>query len=340
MYKIFLIILTLNLYLSADIIGQISDKKDGLPLIGASVYLEANMNSNSPWGASTDSDGQYFIPNVPINNYIITVKYIGYETFSKEINVNNEKIIENIMMTSSSLKAEETEVVGTAQKKDKLTGSPATKEVVSSAQIEIQSSANLGSYLKGLKGVDYTASGMDSYSISVRGFNSSFSSRLLTLTDGRVANIPALRVVSYNTIPQSQDDIEKMEVILGPTTALYGANAHSGVVNIVSKPPATSEGFNMHVSGSNDQRDLRKINGRFAKKVNDHISFKLSASYLHAYEWEFISQDEWKNHQYTWIGSPNRTVDGKDNNPWNEFAWDNTVPANWENIKEVVKASG
>ena len=338
MYKIFLIILSLNLYLSADIMGQISDEKDGLPLIGASVYLEGNMNLESPWGASTDANGQYFIPNVPINNYKIIVKYIGYQTFSKEINVDNIKRIENIMMTPSSLKAEETEVIGTAQKKDKLTGSPATKEVITAAQIEIQSSANLGSYLKGLKGVDYTASGMDSYSISVRGFNSSFSSRLLTLTDGRVANIPALRVVSYNTIPQSQDDIEKMEVILGPTTALYGANAHSGVVNIVSKSPASSEGFNLHFSGSNDARDLRKINGRFAKKINDHISFKLSASYLHAYEWEFISQDEWKNHQFAWIGSPDRTVDKKDNNPWNaSFTLDNSETSDWETIKLILQ---
>ena len=41
-----------------------------------------------------------------------------------------------------------------------------------------------------------------------------------------------------------------MEVILGPATALYGANAHSGVVNIVSKPPSLSEGFNLHFSGT------------------------------------------------------------------------------------------
>ena len=111
-------------------------------------------------------------------------------------------------------------------------------------------------------------------------------------------------------------------------------------MNIVSKAPSVSEGFSLHASGTSDERQLRKINGRYAKKMNDHISFKLSASYLNAYEWEYIAEDEWKNHQYTWIGAPNRTVDGKDNNPWNEFAWDDSVPANWENIKEVVKSNG
>ena len=73
----------------------------------------------------------------------------------------------------------------------------------------------------------------------------------------------------------------------------------------------------MHISGSQDERELRKINGRFAKKINNHISFKLSGSYLHAYEWEFISEDEWKSHQFAWNQAPNRAVDKKDNNPWN-----------------------
>ena len=66
----------------------------------------------------------------------------------------------------------------------------------------------------------------------------------MTLTDGRVASIPALRVVNYSTVPQSsKKDIESIEVVIGPATALYGANVHSGVVNITSKSPAVSEGI-------------------------------------------------------------------------------------------------
>ena len=279
---------------------------------------------------------------VPNGEYNLIVKYLGYEDFIQKILITEDKqMVMNFSLKLSNIEVKGADIIGNVEKQDKITNAPATKETISSEKIEIQSSTNLGSYLKGLKGVDYTASGMDSYSISVRGFNSSFSSRLLTLTDGRVANIPALRVVSYNTIPQSQDDIEKMEVILGPATALYGANAHSGVVNIVSKPPATSEGFRINVSGSNDNRELRKINGRYAKKINDHISFKVSASYLSAYEWEFISEDEWKNHKFAWIGSPDRTVDKKDNNPWNSsFTLSDDQIASWETIENIIEESG
>ena len=137
-------------------------------------------------------------------------------------------------------------------------------EIITSRDIKGKSTTNMGAYLKGLKGVDFTSSGINNYSISVRGFNSSFSTRLLTLSDGRVANIPALRVINYSTIPQSMDDVDKIEVVLGPATALYGANAHSGVVNIISKPPSQSEGLSMSISGSNDERQLRKINFFFS----------------------------------------------------------------------------
>ena len=204
------------------------------------------------------------------------------------------------------------------KRQDKITDAPAAIELVSAKDIKREESTNLGSYLKGLKGVDFTSSGVNNYSISVRGFNSSFTSRLLTLTDGRVANIPALRVINYSTVPQSSKDIESIEVVLGPSTALYGANAHSGVVSITSKSPATSEGLDISISGSAaDERDLYKFYSRLAHKINDNLSFKLSGMYLQAYEWEFISEEEYKRHKYPWSGNPGRMKDGKDNNPSN-----------------------
>ena len=248
MIRCLIVLFLISFSTSATLTGKILDSKNAETLIGASVYLKG-----TEIGTNSDIDGNFILFDVPNGNYTIVVMFIGYEKFEKNISINKDtRITENFTLSPSSIEVEAEQIIGTLDRKDKITNAPAAKEIISSERIKVESTTNLGSYLKGMKGVDYTASGMDSYSISVRGFNSSFSSRLLTLTDGRVANIPALRVVSYNTIPQSQDDIEKMEVVLGPATALYGANAHSGVVNIISKPPAKSEGFTMHVSGSQD----------------------------------------------------------------------------------------
>jgi len=242
--------------------------------------------------------------------------YIGYENYSTEVTIKPGDMLKiEIPMEPSAIQLKETRV--TAKKRqDKVTEAPASIEIISERDIKRETTTNLGSFLKGLKGVDFTSSGINNYSISVRGFNSSFSTRLLTLTDGRVANIPALRVINYSTIPQSTDDIENIEVVLGPATALYGANAHSGVVNITSKSPANSEGFSFSVSGSNDDRQMQKYNARFAKKLTNSLSIKLSGMYLHAYEWPFISENEYKRHKYPWVGTPGRAKDGADNNPW------------------------
>jgi hypothetical protein len=141
--------------------------------------------------------------------------FIGYETLEKEIGVEgSQEYTIDIKLKPSAIELQETRV--TAEKrKGKITEAPASIEIISSRDIKRESTTNMGSYLKGMKGVDFTSSGINNYSISIRGFNSSFNTRVLTLIDGRVANIPALRVINYSAVPQSMDDIDRMEVVLG-----------------------------------------------------------------------------------------------------------------------------
>ena len=127
--------------------------------------------------------------------------FIGYETLEKEIWIRNNQVYTiDIKLTPSVIELQETRV--TAEKrKEKITDAPASIEIISSRDIKRETTTNIGSYLKGLKGIDFTSSGINNYSISIRGFNSSFNTRVLTLTDGRVANIPALRVINYSAVP-------------------------------------------------------------------------------------------------------------------------------------------
>ena len=311
LFVIFIISFSLG---SNSIRGTVYDSKSNESLIGASVYIEETSQ-----GTATNIDGQFLLENVNDcdNNCTLKVSYMGYETFSKNITIKNEDLTLDINLISSTLEMDET-IITSQKRQDKVTDAPAAIELVSSEDIKREESTNLGGYLKGIKGVDFTSSGINNYSISVRGFNSSFTTRLLTLTDGRIASIPALRVINYSLIPQSSKDIESIEIVLGPSTALYGANAHSGVVSINSKSPADSEGFDISMSSSiNDNRDLFKFDTRWAKKINRDLSFKISGSYLQGNEWEFVSEEEYKLHSYPYSGFKERAIDGKDNNPWN-----------------------
>jgi len=304
-----------NIVFSINVKGTVKDIDTNEPLIGANVFIEGTSK-----GSATDANGAYFISDIRACStceYKLKVLYIGYEQFEEKFTAyTQDNIIKDLKIKATTLEAATTTV--TAKKRqDKVVDAPAAIELVSASDIKKEESTNIGAYLKGIKGVDFTSSGVNQFSISVRGFNSSFASRLLTLTDGRIANIPALRVVNYSTIPQSSKDIESIEVALGPSTALYGANAHSGVVNITSKSPAKSQGLDISVSGSiNDDINLYKVSSRWASEINNKLSFKLSNEYLQAYEWEFISEQEYKRHIYPFTGNPIRETDGKDNNPW------------------------
>ena len=172
---IFIISISLG---SNSIRGTVYDSKSNESLIGASVYIEETSQ-----GTATNIDGQFFLENVNDceDNCTLKVSYMGYETFSKNITLKNEDLTLDINLISSTLEMDET-IITSQKRQDKVTDAPAAIELVSSEDIKREESTNLGGYLKGIKGVDFTSSGINNYSISVRGFNSSFTTRLLTLT--------------------------------------------------------------------------------------------------------------------------------------------------------------
>ena len=261
LYYIYLLLSFTLLFPNATITGKINDSNSKEPLVGVNVILFETtkkvemfgdvideriitVQTATDYGASTDMEGEFIIKNIPLGEYTLKAMYIGYE--SKELSITideNRTYTFDIKLNMGEIALEETKVTAVYEREEKKTEAPATIETVSSKDIEQAATSNLGSYLQGLKGVDFTASGVNNYSLSIRGFNSSFSTRLLMLTDGRPANVPSLRVVNFSTVPITSDDVERIEVVLGPATALYGANAHSGVINIISKAPSLSEGF-------------------------------------------------------------------------------------------------
>ena len=148
------------------------------------------------------------------------VSYIGYQVYKKDITVVDGKTISLDLSLEPEAIEMETYVVTASRRRERVEDAPASISVISKTEIRRESNTNLGDYLKGTKGIDFTQSGIDSYNMTARGFNSSFSSRLLTLTDGRMANVPSLRLTAYNVIPVSFEDVEQIEVVLGPASCL------------------------------------------------------------------------------------------------------------------------
>ena len=300
--SIFLIVFTNLLAQSGEVSGRVTNSTDESPLIGANVILEGTS-----LGAATDGEGRYEIKGLDAGEYVITVSYIGFRNLKERITLESgQRIIKDLVLQPEAIEME-TYVVTASRRRERVEDAPAAISVISKTEIRRESNTNLGDYLKGTKGIDFTQSGIDSYNMTARGFNSSFSSRLLTLTDGRMANVPSLRLTAYNVIPVSFEDVEQIEVVLGPSSALYGPNAHSGVLNIVTSSPLRSTGTSINIQGGmlnqTDTDLLKKLTFRTAHKFGD-VGIKLSGVALAGQDWTHFNDDEFEGHDPAFIGRP------------------------------------
>ena len=271
--------------------GEILDKSNQSPLSFANITLQGTS-----LGAASDNEGRFSIENIDAGTYTIIASYMGYSTYKQQIIIpDTEQKRITILLEPEAIQLDEY-VVTASRRRERIEDAPAAISVISKKEIRRESNTNLGDYLKGTKGIDFTQSGIDSYNMTARGFNSSFSSRLLTLTDGRMANVPSLRLTAYNVIPVSFDDVEQIEVVLGPSSALYGPNAHSGVLNIVTSSPLRSQGTKFNIQNGylnqNNTNPLEKYTFRTAHKINN-FGIKLSAVALRGEDWRHYNEDEY-----------------------------------------------
>ncbi len=280
--------------------GTVTDKASGDPLMGANVVISGGRLSMDT-GAAADDAGRYRIQALPAGRYSIRVMFIGYATFEQALRISADsgpEMILDMELDSEAIQLQEYVVTASRGRREKLTDAVAAISVITSSEIRRKSNPNLGDYFKNIKGIDFTASGIDGFNLSARGFNTSFSSRLMTLTDGRKANVPSLRLIAYNTIPTTSDDVDQIEVVLGPSSALYGPNAFAGVANILTKKPSLSTGTVATVSGGN--RDYRKWQLRHAGQ-RGRLGYKVSLADFSAWDWEWVDPEEKKAHHAFFI---------------------------------------
>src|SRR5205823_4500347 len=102
--------------------------------------------------------------------------------------------------------------------------------------------------------------------------------------------VPSLRVNVPFLFSGTNEDIERIEVLLGPASALYGPNSANGVLHIITKSPFASQGTTLTVDGG--ERSLLRAAFRNASVVGDKVGFKVSGEYFTANDWEYRDPGE------------------------------------------------
>ncbi|MBN2289135.1 MAG: TonB-dependent receptor [Candidatus Glassbacteria bacterium] len=126
---------------------------------------------------------------------------------------------------------------------------PATVAVISSEEIKASGALTIPDLLRLVPGLDVMTIGSSHFEVNARGLNQVLSNKLLVLIDGRSAYFDFFGGVIWQAFQIVMDQIDRIEVVRSPSSALYGANAFSGVINIITKTPRQLHGGRLSVVG-------------------------------------------------------------------------------------------
>jgi outer membrane receptor protein involved in Fe transport len=191
-------------------------------------------------------------------------------------------------------KYEETVVVSASRTSEKLINAPATMSVIGPQTIENATSQNFAEMLRSVPGLNITQVSARDINVTSRGATGTLATGQLALLDGRSLYQDFFGFVMWDFLPVNLQEIRQVEVIRGPASAVWGANALYGVVNVITKSPREMQGtsFSLGVGGFDRSTDscaadptctqqnagsIFYINGTHAQAVNDRWAYKLSA---------------------------------------------------------------
>jgi len=169
--------------------------------------------------------------------------------------------------------------IETASKKiQKISDTPAAAFVLTSEDIKRSGATNIMDLLRLVPGVHVARIDSNKWAITCRGFNGRFSNKLLVMMDGRTVYSPIFSGVLWDMQDIMVEDIEKIEVVRGPGSTLWGANAVNGVINIITGNSSKSQGARVDAGvGTEDKAyTYAKYGGRIGKDITYRISGKYS----------------------------------------------------------------
>lgn len=176
--------------------------------------------------------------------------------------------------------------ISASRKVQKVVDVPATVNVISAQDISEFTGFNIGEMAARTKGVDFVRAGVLGTGINIRGFNSAFNSKNLQITDDRVSTLVAtgLPFGTFSTV--IKEDIEKVEILLGPNGTLYGPNAHNGLVNTISKNPFRSQGTSFALGAGNQSVFTSRV--RHAQALSNKFAYKLAFEHSQGEEFDYV----------------------------------------------------
>ncbi len=220
------LLLTSQTILAQNIISGKVLSQNGEALTGANIIVK-----NTTIGTASNGDGNYSLPKLKNGNYVIRVSFFGYETQEKPIAISDNDITVDFTLTQTSIDLNAVVVTGTRTEKS-LANTPILTQSISMQELQKKDVTNI------LDALEFTVPGLEFTSqaqgkaLTLQGIDAQY---MLILVDGERLAGETYGDVDYSRINMA--DVERIEVVKGAGSTLYGSNALGGVVNIITKNP-------------------------------------------------------------------------------------------------------
>lgn len=266
---------------TGSVTGRVTDKQTNEALSGATVAIKGTAAY-----VITNSDGNYIFQKLRTIDIVLVISYVGYETIELQVKLTDgNTTIANATLVFDSRMGNEV-VVSASKRAEKITNAPASIHVIGKKELEQFSGSNVSELYAKVQGIEFVRTGVDYIAINARGFNKAANNKIFQLVDGRnTMSTISTGLPLYNNASVIKEDIERIEIVLGPQAALYGPNVHNVLLYTTTKDPRKYQGTTIAISAGNQQQFNTRI--RHAAKINSKWAYKLTGEYVVGKEFKF-----------------------------------------------------
>ena len=267
--------------------GSVVDRT-GLVLPGVIVTLRGD---GIPRTVASDERGDFELAGLAPGTYMLTVSLPGFSDATVDGVVVSDGALELPPVVLQLASFGDTVIVTASRNAGRLIDAPVSTSVISAATLDTTSAQNYGDLLRATPGLNVIQLSARDVQVTSRSPGNTLTNSQLVLVDGRSAYLDFFGLVLWDLLPTNFDDVEQIEVVRGPASAVWGANAMTGAVNIITKPPRESVGTTVTLSGGYVDRQngsgtglgagsLFGANATVTRAPSDRLAYRISAGYF------------------------------------------------------------